>query len=265
MGENTEMVERKIEVVRQLKKGVVNSNDVVSLNIKCSEWFAEEVLNRIVPLTEKDRHRSDLGLENANSFLPKVDTAVVNQISSSDDEQSVHSSGTGLRKKFAVAACLVFFVILSVFAFQTFLENRQGQALTLANYEKAKLKSKDYKAVLGQNFDNLLNNLEELTSIHRFKKAFPEITSLPGIAMFKRGEEAAEKAEATKGFIFRVKYLFDRWVERPNDFAESHRPRDDDITTFLSIWGETEILLDMLEQAKENSLSLAIAANSRIN
>jgi len=257
MGENTKMVEGKIEVVKHQFKGGVGDDDVVNLNINCSERFAEEVLRRIMPLIKRDRQESDLELENAKSFLPKVNTAVVSQISNGGQSRS---GGTGWGKGFAAVACLICFVILSVFAFQTFLENRQGQALTLANYEKAKLKSKDYKAVLAQNFDNLLNNLEELTAIYRFKKAFPEITSLPGIAMFKRGEEAAEKAEATKGFIFRVKYLFDRWTERPNDLTEDVRPTKKDIAAFLSIWEETKVLLNMLEQAKENPLSLTATA-----
>ena len=224
------------------------------LDIECSKDFANSFLDEFFYSFRGNKIGQWIN-KNSNVFLPKTDTDTdtVDQIP--DDEQS-HSSGTGRRKRFAVAICLISFIILSVFAFQTFLENRQGQALTLANYEKARAEAKAYKAVLAQNFDNLLSNLEELTAIYRFKKAFPEITSLPGIAMFKRGKEAAEKAEAAKGFIFRVKSLFDLWTERPNDLTEDVRPTKKDIADFLSVWEETEALLNRLEQAKENPLSL---------
>ncbi len=261
MEEKTGMVERKIKIVSGefKERAGDNDNNAVSLNIQCSEWFAEEVLNRMLPLIKRDRQGSDFGLGNVN--LTKTDTAIVNQIS--NDEQS-HSSGISWWKRLSVAACLIFFVILSVFAFQTYSENRKEQALRVISYKEARLKEKAYEAVLAQNFDNLLNNLEELTAIYRFKKAFPEITSLPGIAMFKRGEKAAEKAEATKGFIFRVKSLFDRWTERPNYLAEDERPTEKDIAVFLSIWKETEVLLNRLKQAEENPLSLTATTAAAI-
>jgi len=248
MAENTDVVERKVKVVNRKFEERVGGSDIVSLNIDCSEGFAEEVLSRILPLVERDRQGLNLGLGNVNSFLPKTDATIVNQIA--NDEKS-HSDGTGWGKGFAVAACLIFFVILSVFAFQTFLENRQAQALWLANHKKAKLETRAYEAVLARNSDNLLNNLNELTSVsYRFGIAFPEITSMAAIARFKRGSEPVEKAKAAKNFLLRVKENFDHWIERPDDFTGKERPTEKNIADFLSVWKETEFLLNIIEEER---------------
>ncbi|MBL7155347.1 MAG: hypothetical protein ISS88_02490 [Candidatus Portnoybacteria bacterium] len=251
MGENTEMVERKIEVVkRQFKEGVGN-DDVVSLNIKCSEWFAEEVLNRIMPLM--DRQGSNLELGNVNSFLPKTDAAIVNRISS--DRQS-HSSGTGWRKRFAVAACLIFFVILSVYGFNVYSKSRQGQASMLANYEKRRAETEAYEEILAKNAENLLRNLRVLTSVsERFQKAFPGVTTMAGIARFLRGPEPIEKAKTAKKFLLKAKENFDHWIRIPEDFTEKQKATKKDIADFLSVWEEIEFLLNIIEE--ERALTIA--------
>ena len=75
---------------------------------------------------------------------------------------------------------------------------------------------------------------------------------MSAIVRFKRGPEAADKARAATEFIYRVKEIFDNWVERANDYLPEERPGKKEITYFLSVWEDTKAILNQIEAAKND-------------
>lgn len=177
-----------------------------------------------------------------------------------DGDKLKENKGSASRVKrliglFAFASILI---ILFLYASGGYLENYKSQASAAANHEMAMLSSAAYDKILALHLDELLKNLEELTSIDRFGKAFPDITIMHAAALTKRGPGDAEKSRSALEFIRTTKGYFDTWTARPNDWTAKLKPTEEDIAVFLSIWEGTEVLLDRLQEAQNDPLGFLI-------
>ena len=146
---------------------------------------------------------------------------------------------------------LLVIISLSSLVGHTYLQYNKKQASERARQKATKAHSQLYEAFVAQNLEALLAKLDELTAFQRMRRAFPEITSLPAIARFKRGPDLSKKANATVELLWRVKYLFNTWTHNPHQFPPQLRPTKKEIALFLNLWTEAEALLDQLESAKQ--------------
>jgi hypothetical protein len=165
-------------------------------------------------------------------------------------------------RKASIPIFLILLMSISAYAGNTYLKYYKKQVSERVQHEVKEMNTNFYEAILAQNLNNLLNKLDELTAIPRLRNAFPEITSMSAIVRFKRGPEPSEKAKAAIEFLCRVKCIFDSWTERPHDLSTKVKPTEEDKAIFLSIWGDTEVLLEKLEKAKQKPAEFLITGHS---
>jgi len=225
------------------------------MDVECSKDFAEKFLkDYFSALKEPKQSRlvdatADIWVQRPVKPSP-VESPI--QEEARGPSESVHPlalsrwSGKGL-----IFLSLLVFVSLTTLVGHTYFAYIKKQASERARQEATKMHSELYEAFLAQNLEILLGKLDELTAIPRMRRAFPEITSLPAVARFKRGPDLTRKASATVELLWRVKYLFDSWTGNPHAFAPELRPTEKETSLFLTLWTETEALLDHLERARE--------------
>jgi len=225
------------------------------MDVECSKDLAEKFLKEyFLALTEPKQTRlidatADIYAKRPMKQSP--DKSLIQEKACGPSE-SVHllelSRWSG---RVLIFLFVLVFISLSTLVGHTYLMYHKKQASERARQEATKMNSELYEAFLAQNLEILLGKLDELTAIPRMRRAFPEITSLPAIARFKRGPDLTRKASATVELLWRVKYLFDSWTGNPHAFAPELRPAEKEISLFLTLWTETEALLEHLERVRE--------------
>lgn len=235
------------------------------MDVECSADLAERFLNECFSFLKESR-QSRLLEAKACTFPAKPLIPPSNEwpLPGKACGPSELDNALRLSKWTGRLLCSLFLLVvisLSSLVGHTYLEYHKKQASERARQKAAKAHSQFYETFAAQNVDELLVKLDELTALQRMRRAFPEITSLPAIARFKRGPDLTKKANATVELLLRVKYLFDAWTHNPHQFPLQLRPTKEEIALFLNSWTETEVLLDQLERAKQRSGNFFSASN----
>jgi hypothetical protein len=225
------------------------------VDIECSKDFAQGILRDYffaykARMENQGPSGTDKGYPIRSLFLaPNQLPAPPNEYRQSQSE-GIRDSFNWIRK-ISVSFFLILLMSISAYAGNTYLKYYKKQVSERVRHEINAMNTELYEAILAQNLNNLLTKLDELTAIPRMRNAFPEITSMSAIARFKRGPEPAEKAKAAIDFLWRVKCIFDSWTKGSHDSSTNLKPTGKDIAFFLSIWEDTQALLDKLETAKQ--------------
>jgi hypothetical protein len=231
----------------------------LKFEFECSEGLARDLIGGVVHLV-KDKNRqkklrdtSETPVEqNEERQVEKHSPVSLNEVG--QDTALVHC--TRPRKLFSTLFLILLTAATAIGGFE-YIAYKKRRAKALAELRQVQKNQQLYEQYLASSLDILLSKLDQLTATPKMSRAFPEITSMSAIVRFKRGPEAVEKARAAREFIYRVKEIFDNWVERANDFSSEERPGKKEITYFLSVWEDTEAILNQIEAAKNDS-SIAV-------
>lgn len=227
------------------------------MDVECSTDLAERFLNECVSFLKESRQSRLLEAKARVSptkpmILPSnAWPAPVKTCDPSEPDNALCLSKW--RGRLLCSLFLLVVISLSSLVGHTYLEYQKKEESERARQKASRAHSQLFEAFAAQNLEALLAKLDELTALHRMRRAFPEITSLPAIARFKRGPDLTKKASATVELLWRVKYLFDAWTRNPQQYPPQLRPTKEEIALFLNLWTETEGLLDQLESAKKRS------------
>lgn len=252
--------EDSVDQVNKAESEIKEETVKFKMDVECSKDFAENFLREYFSVL-KGRMESQGPNKKANVYPKRPMLLDQTQLPTPTNENRQSESEnvrelSNWRRKISISIFLILLMSLSMFAGYTYLKSYKKRVSELAQHEIRKMNTNLYEAILVQNLDNLLNKLDELTAIPRMRNAFPEITSLSSAARFKRGPEPTEKAKASINFLWRVKYLFDSWTERPHNLSIKLKPTEKDIALFLSIWEDTKVLLDQLETSKQKPVEI---------
>jgi len=249
----------------------------LKLSFESSESFAKDVLNGFAnSLKERAKQREiDYETRNIEQIRPMAKTARLSskqhiepmpstdyQFQKNEQEsfKENHLELPSRQKRQRIPFLIFSSVIISlvIYCGIKYQNYNSKKTLELARHEMMIKKEKAYNYILAHYLNDLLSNLDELTANPKMMKVFPEITSMSAIARFKRGSDPIEKAKAAKEFIYRVKYNFNNWVDRADDFTLKEKPDKKDIANFLIVWRDTEKLLSRLETAKQDPLKILL-------
>jgi len=266
--------EHSAEQVNKDESKVKEETIRFKMDVECSKDFAENFLREYFSSLRGPMERQDPN-GTSNVYFQKAMFLAPNELpppppnelpppTNKNRQSQLENVGefSKWRHKVSISVFLIILISLSTIGGRNYLKNYKNQVSKRARYEISEMNSRLYEAILAQNFDNLLDKLDELTAIPRFRNAHPEITTMSAIARFKRGPKTTEKAKATKKFLLRVKYLFDSWIKRPNDLPVKLRPTEKDIALFLYTWKDTKVLLNQLEAAKQNPVEILSTGQS---
>ena len=235
----------------------------LKLEFECSEGFARDLVGGIAYLLQEKSKGEQLrdppeelhyikdiskGTESDEGSPPE------NHLLKSPNNREEETSWVcpTRPRKISSALLIILLTVATVMGGFQLLAYKNRKASELVEARQVRKNQQLYKQYLAANLDILLSKLDQLTATPKMGRVFPEITSMSAIARFKRGPEAADKAETAKDFIYRVKEIFDNWVKRANDFFPEERPGKKEITHFLSVWNDTETILNQLEAAKND-------------
>lgn len=248
----------------------------LKFDFECSEGFARDLINGIVHIVQGKTKQKQLQdpqevydrleeykrlVESSPEESPLEEHTIVSPRSSGDSQQETECVYPTPQKRILPILFITLLVIAPAIGGFKFITYKREKTQELAIAQQAGKNQELYEQYLASSLDLLLAKLDQLTSTPKMTQVFPEISSLPAIARFKRGPDAADKAIAAKEFIYRVKTIFDNWVARSNDFPPDERPGKKEITYFLSVWTETKPLLNQLEAAKNDP---SIVANTSV-
>lgn len=268
---DTPNLQREREKVQRIDAGGSSQDEVVKLNIdiECSRDFVEKLL-REYTLTVKSSSPRERQLEFSYSprkkgslLLDSGDTAR-GPIEQPERPEKRHRQSRWV-DRVIFGTLLLIFASMGAFVGKMYLERSERQLSVRTTYETVFKNNRPYRRALVRNLNALVSKLDQLTSVPRMGEAFPEITSLSTVVIAKRGSDPAEQALAAIEYIWRVKYLFDRWVEGSRDFPPELRPTQKEISYFLSLWKETKALLDHIETARSRPMRLLSTKNDRGN
>ena len=240
----------------------------VKLEVECSEGLARDLIGGIVSLLHgknSERRIQDPSEaphyldESSRSVEANEGSPVEKHASVSTNEMRQNTASVHCTRPRKLSSILLIFLLTIATAIGGFeyVAYKKKIARELAEARQVQKNQKLYEQYLASSLDILLSKLDQLTATPKMSRVFPEITSMSAIARFKRGSEAADKARAARGFIYRVREIFDNWTERANDFSSEERPGKKEITYFLSVWNDTETILNQLEAAKNDPSTAA--------
>lgn len=248
---------------RANKKELRVKGEVVrfKMDVECSADLAERFLNECLSFLKESRQSRLLEAKaRVSPTKPVIPPSNAWPASRKRGATSAPDHTLRLSKWKGRLLCSLFLVAvlsLSSLVGHTYLEYHKKQESKHAKQKATKALSQLFEAFVAQKLEALLAKLDELTAIQRMRRAFPEITSLPAIARFKRGPDLTTKANATVELLWRVKNLFDAWTRNSHQFPPQLRPTKQEIALFLNLWTDTELLLDQLERAKQSSLNFS--------
>ena len=207
----------------------------LKFEFECSEGLARDLMGGVVHLIKGKNRQKQLrdpleSLHQLNESTrifeqneegPFEKHSPVSPNEAGQETAPVHS--TQPRKLFSALFIILLTVSTAIGGFE-YVAYKKRRAKALAELQQVQKNQQRYERYLASSLDILLSKLDQLTATPRMSRAFPEITSMSAIVRFKRGPEAADKARAATEFIYRVKEIFDNWVERANDFSLEERP-----------------------------------------
>jgi len=271
------------ESLSQKHRATVETQDKIAdetvrlkFDFECSEGFARDLINGIVHIAQGKTRQEQLQdpqvaddhlventrlVESSPEESPLEKHTIVSPSSSGDSQQETECVYPTPQKRILPILFITLLVIATAIGGFKFITYKRERTQELAIAQQTRKNQELYEQYLASSLDLLLAKLDQLISTPKMTQVFPEISSLPAIARFKRGPDAADKAIAAKEFIYRVKTIFDNWVARSNDFPLDERPGKKEITYFLTVWTETEPLLNQLEAAKN---APSIVANTSV-
>ena len=237
----------------------------LKFEFECSERLAQDLVDGIAYFLQERNSQKRLRDPSEALHYLNESTLVGEQNKESPPEkyspesQNVREQDTASvchtrSRKLSSSLLIILLTVATVMGGIEYIAYQKRKARGLAETRQVHKNQQLYEQYLASSLDILLTKLDQLTATPKMSQVFPEISSMSAIARFKRGPEATDKARAVRGFIYRVKEIFDNWVERANDFLPEERPGKKEITYFLSVWDDTEILLNQLEAAKDDPL-----------
>ncbi|MBW2029035.1 MAG: hypothetical protein JRH06_06245 [Deltaproteobacteria bacterium] len=269
---NNPNFQREPKKVQKIDAGGSSRDEVVKLNIdiECSRDFVEKLL-REYTLTIKSSSPQERQLKfsypsKRNGSLLLLDSGDPAGYQTEQPERPEK-----LERQSRWVDRVLFGTLLLIFASmggvvgKMYLERGERQLSVRTMYDTLFKNDRPYRRALIRNLNALVSKLDELTSVPRMGEAFPEITSLSTVVIAKRGSDPAEQALAAIEYIWRVKDLFDRWVEGSRDLPPELRPTQKEISYFLSLWKETKALLDHIQTARSGPMRLLNTKNDRGN
>lgn len=221
----------------------------LNIDIECTRDFVEKLL-REYTLTVRTSTPYERHLEVSYSPAGKGDFLIPERIHPRGEQKEIPASSKAARKqqrwlkRIVLGVFLVILMSIGALVGKIYLKGNQNLPSILRHDNITHKNDQAYRALLAKNLDALVRKLDQLCSIPRMREAFPEITTLSDIVMTKRGPEPAEQAKAAIEYIWRVKYLFDRWVKGSKDFPPELKPTQKDVSYFLSLWRETNVLIE---------------------
>jgi hypothetical protein len=235
----------------------------LKFEFECPEGLARDLISGIVYLLKGENSRKQLRdqsealhylSESFEDAEPDEESPIEKHSpeSSSAMEQESASVCPARTRKLSSRLLIILLAVATVLGGFQYSAYKKRKARELAEARQVQKNQQLYEQYLASTLDVLLTKLDQLTATPKMCRVFPDITSMPAIARFKRGPDPADKARAAREFIYEVKKIFDNWVERANDFFPEQRPGREEITYFLSVWADTEKVLKRLEDAKNN-------------
>ena len=235
----------------------------IKFEFDCSEGLARDLIGGVVHLLQGKNSQNEIRERTEALHYLSESTLVGEQ--NEEGSREMHSPESGnVREQDNASVCstrprklsstllIILLTVVTVVGGFEYIAYQKRKARELVEARQVQKNQQLYEQYLASSLDILLTKLDQLTATPKMSQVFPEISSMSAIARFKRGPEAADKARAAREFIYRVKEIFDKWVERANDFLPEERPGKKEITYFLSVWKDTEIILNQLELAKKD-------------
>ena len=235
----------------------------LKFEFECSEGLARDLLGGIVYLLQGKNNQKQIRDRSEALHYLDESTLVAEQYEEgsrakhSPESRNVTEQDTALvcharPKKLTFTILIILLTVATLMGGFEYLDYQKRKARELAETRRVQKNQQLYEQYLASSLDILLKKLDQMTATPKMSQVFPEISSMSAIVRFKRGPAAADKARAAREFIYRVKEIFDNWVERANDFLPEERPGKKEITYFLSVWHDTETILNQLEAAKSD-------------
>ena len=235
----------------------------IKFEFDCSEGLARDLIGGVVHLLQGKNNRKQIRDQSEALRYQSESTLVGEQnVETSHEKHSPDSPTVGEQdtasvcharpRKLSSTLLIMLLIMATAVGGFEYIAYQKRKARELAETRQVQKNKQLYEQYLASSLDILLTKLDQLTATPKMSQVFPEISSMSAIARFKRGPEAADKAKAAREFIYRVKEIFDNWVERANDFFPQERPGKKEITYFLSTWSDTQTILNQIETAKND-------------
>jgi hypothetical protein len=168
-----------------------------NMDVECSADLAERFLNECVSFLKESRQSRLLEAEARVSprkpLIPPSNAGPASRKTCAAPEPDNALWLSKWKGRLRGSLFLVVIISLSSLVGHTYLEYHKKQESERARQKATKTHSQLFEAFAAQNLEALLAKLDELTALQRMRRAFPEITSLPAIARFKRGPDLTKR------------------------------------------------------------------------